>query len=155
MLKIPGAVRKRASLTKCAAAAALALLAAGCSSAYMKSYSDTSKLAPTGAFGCVAQILTEMGYMITDSVAAEGMLKAETQKPAVMSYDGRALVYHVNVIVTQAENTNESTIEVTTNNESHARTILRTCSRKEEATEEEKQAARSALEPHHLTTGDR
>lgn len=135
--------------------AALALLAAGCSSAYMKSYSDTSKLAPSGAFVCVVQVVTEMGYMITDSVAAEGTLKAETQKPAVMSYDGRALVYHVNVTITKAENSDDSTIEVTTNNESHARTILRTCSRKEEATEEEKQAARSALEPNHLTTGDR
>ena len=135
--------------------AALGLLAAGCSTAYMKSYSDTSILAPAGAFGCVAQIVTEMGYMITDSVRAEGTLKAETQKPTVPAYDGRALVYQVNVTVTQGENTSESTIEVTTNNEYHARTILRTCSRKEEESEEEKQAGRSALEPHHLTTGDR
>lgn len=129
-------------LTTCAVAAALALAVAACSSAYTKSYSDTSKLAPNGAFGCVAQVVAEMGYQITDSVRAEGTLKAETEKPAVMSMDGRALVYHVSVSITREANASESTIEVLTNNESHARTILRTCSRKEQEAEEEKQAAR-------------
>ena len=142
MSKIVRALGKRPALTSCAVTAAFAMSALGCSSAYMKSYSDTSKLAPSGAFGCVAQVVTEMGYQITDSVRAEGTLKAETEKPAVLSYDGRALIYHVNVTVTKEANVSDSTIEVVTNNESHARTILRTCSRKEEETEEAKQAMR-------------
>jgi hypothetical protein len=120
----------------------------------MKTYSDTSKLAPSGAFECVERVVLEMGYIITALQPAEGTLKAETEKPAVMSYDGRALVYHVSLTVTAGENSTDSTIEIVSNHESHARTILRQCSRKEEAPEEEKQAARSALEPPHLTTGD-
>jgi hypothetical protein len=130
---------RRWALKGCTVSAMCSLVALGCSSAYMKSYSSESKLAPSGAFGCVADVVTELGYQIQDSVRADGTLKAETQKPTVMTMDGRALIYHVSVAVSKEANSANSMIEVTTNNESHARIILRTCSRIEEDKEEEKQ----------------
>lgn len=154
MLTTGEATKNRVASVMCTVAFALAVLAAGCTSAYMKTYSDSSKLAPDGALKCAVDLVTELGYQVTDSNSSEGTLEAQTERPTVMSHDGRALVYNVSVTVTKDDNSADSTIEVITNNESHARIILRTCSRKEEAIEEEKQARRSALEPHHLTTGD-
>lgn len=134
-----GGVQRWGVQWRYAVTAALAVLAVSCASTNMKTLSDSSTLAPGGAFDCAAGVVTSLGYVITDSLPAEGMLKAETKKPTVIRHDGSVLVYRVIVTISRAEDSRDSMMEVTSNNESHARTILRACLKKEEATEEEKQ----------------